>query len=257
MELLRDKVVLVTGAAGGFGTGLTTTLVRHGAAVALVDLEAGPLDDEASRLSALGGRAAALPTDLRDERRIAAAVEEAEQRLGPVDVLVNGAAVLVDAPAEDVSLELWTSIVDVNLRGTFAMCQAVGRRMLERGAGSIVNVTSIAATTPAPNRSVYAMTKAGLRTLTQHLAVEWGGRGVRTNSVYFGGIPWTMRGYTPPARPALEGLPLGRLGRKEEYANAVVFLASDLATYVNGAELVVDGGRSLTLLASRPTSTRA
>jgi NAD(P)-dependent dehydrogenase (short-subunit alcohol dehydrogenase family) len=253
--LLQEKVALITGATGGFGTGLSTTLVAHGAAVALVDIDEQELQEEEQRLVRLGARVVSIPTDLRDERAVAAAVRRVEQELGRIDVLVNAAAVLRDGPAEDVTKEDWSLITDVNLRATYVMCQCVGRAMLRRHSGSIVNITSIAAHVAAPSRSVYAMTKAAIRSLTQQLAVEWGPRNVRCNSVYFGGIPWTMKGFAMPAEPSLEGLPLGRLGRKEEFANAVVFLASDLASYVNGAELVVDGGRSLALLAKGPTAT--
>jgi NAD(P)-dependent dehydrogenase (short-subunit alcohol dehydrogenase family) len=255
--LLRGKVVLATGATGGFGSGLTTALAEHGAAVALLDLDAEALEAERARLAASGARVVGVPADLRDEDGLAGVVRRVEDELGPIDVLVNNAAALRDAPVAETTRDDWSAIVDVNLRGTYVLCQRVGEGMTARGSGSIVNVTSIAAHVAVPNRSVYAMTKAALRSLTQQLAVEWGPRNVRCNSVYFGGIPWTMKGYEPPAEPALEGLPLGRLGRKEEFANAVVFLASDLASYVNGAELVVDGGRSLTLVATRPTSTVA
>jgi NAD(P)-dependent dehydrogenase (short-subunit alcohol dehydrogenase family) len=139
----------------------------------------------------------------------------------------------------------------VNLRGTYVMCQQVGRVMIEQGDGAIINVTSIAAHTAAPNRSVYSMTKAAISSLTQQLAVEWGPKNVRCNAVYFGGISWTMKGFAPPSEVTLEDLPLRRLGTKEEFANVVVFLASDLATYVNGAEIPVDGGRTLTVLGGR------
>jgi NAD(P)-dependent dehydrogenase (short-subunit alcohol dehydrogenase family) len=255
--LLQGKVVLVTGATGGFGTGLATTLVDHGAVLALVDVDAAELRAEADRLSELGAQVITVPVDLRDEKHAGAAVEHIKKELGRIDVLVNAAAVLRDGPLEHVTRDDWREMVEVNLRGTYVMCQEVGRIMLEQGGGAIINVTSIAAQLPAPNRSVYSITKAGIRALTAQIAVEWGPRNIRCNAVFFGGIPWTMKGYTvvPRGDVSLEGLPLRRLGRKDEFANVVVFLASDLASYVNGVELPVDGGRSLTLLAARSTST--
>jgi NAD(P)-dependent dehydrogenase (short-subunit alcohol dehydrogenase family) len=254
--LLQDKVVVLTGATGGFGRRLSRTMADHGARLVLIDLDA----EEVARLAAeLGSARAAslgLAVDLRDEGAIEAAVDRIRQELGRIDVLVNAAAVLRDAKIENVTREDWVAGTEVNLRGTYVMCQQVGKAMIEQGGGAIITVTSIAAHTAAPNRSVYSMTKAALRSLTEQLAVEWGPYNIRSNSIFFGGIGWTMKGYAPvdPMRIPVESLPLRRMGRDEEFANAVVFLASDLASYVNGAELVVDGGRSLTLLATRPTS---
>lgn len=229
-------------------------MAAHGAALALLDFDGPELHDEAERLAALGADVLVAPADLREESQAVAAVEMVKRHFGRIDVLVNAAAVLRDAAAVDVTHDDWLFVTDVNLRGTYVMCQQVGRVMIEQGDGAIINVTSIAAHTAVLNRSVYSMTKAAIRSLTQQLAVEWGPMNVRCNSVYFGGIPWTMKGFAPPSEEALEGLPLRRLGTKEEFANVVVFLASDLASYVNGAEIPVDGGRTLTLLAARPVS---
>ncbi len=257
-RLVPGKVALITGAAGGFGNGLAAAMAEHGADLALLDIEPEELALLAAECRKLGAKAVAITADLRDENAVRNSVRRVVEQFGRLDILVNNAAVLREHPIEAMARDDWEASFAVNLRAPYVLCQEAAAAMERAGGGAIVNITSVAAHTAAPNRSIYSMTKAALLSMTEQIAVESGPRNIRCNAVYFGGIGWSMRGFDPvdPARVPTKGLPMRRLGRKREFANAVVFLASDLASYINGIELPVDGGRRLTLLAGRPTSTQ-
>ncbi|HEY4099209.1 MAG TPA: SDR family NAD(P)-dependent oxidoreductase [Baekduia sp.] len=248
--LLSDKVALVTGAAGVYGGVLSRTLAAHGARVAMVDRDGERLERVAALLRGAGADVLPITADLTADGAPEAVVAEMLAAFGRLDLLVNNAARLLVEPLERVSLEAWDATVAVNVRAAYALCQAVRPAMEEQGSGAIVNVTSIAARTAAMDRSVYALSKAALHSVTQSVAAEWGRLGIRCNSISFGGLPWSMSGSFDDADGDLAdpSLPLGRRGARAEFAEPVVFLASDMASYVTGTEVVIDGGRGLTLL---------
>lgn len=245
---LSDQIALVTGAGGGIGSAIARTLAGAGAHVIVADYNKATAEETAQQVAALGRRAEAIEVDVRDPQSVARMVETGRKALGEIDILVNGAGVAVNTPSEDVSVDEWRRVVDVNLNGVFWCCQAAGRHMLARKQGAIVNVASMSgliSNKPQP-QSHYNATKAGVIMLTQSLAGEWADRGVRVNAVSPGyiGTEMTRRGMETPEwkRVWLEMTPMNRVGEPDEIANAVWYLASSAASFATGTNLVVDGG---------------
>ena len=244
---LEGRVALVTGAARGIGRAVALALAHAGADVALglrdVDADQGLADE----ITALGRRALPLQMDVGSLEQIRTAVAAADAELGHIDVLVNNAGASPENPAEDVREEDFDLTVAVNLKGTFFVSQAVGRLMIQRGFGRIVNIGSQAGLVALPTESVYCMTKAAISHLTRCLAVEWGRHGVTVNCV----APTFIE--TPGTEPALAApafraevteriAALHRIGTPMEVAGAVVFLASPAASLITGVTLPIDGG---------------
>ncbi|TAK40741.1 MAG: SDR family oxidoreductase [Betaproteobacteria bacterium] len=230
------RIAVVTGGASGIGAACAASLAAHGARVVVADRK--PADSTAAQTVAI---------DVADENSVAAAVDEIESRIGPVQVLVNSAGVLQRTlPPEELGLAEWDFVARVDLRGTYLCCAAFGARMAARGAGAIVNIASVAGMRSGPLHS-YGPAKAGVIHLSECLAAEWGPKGVRVNTVSpgftqtpaldKGKADGTLNDATLSANTAL-----GRLIRPEEIAAAVTFLASDLASAVTGANLPVDAG---------------
>jgi NAD(P)-dependent dehydrogenase (short-subunit alcohol dehydrogenase family) len=236
------RVVLVTGGGSGIGAAIAALLARQGADLALLDQDL----EAATRVAqSLEDRAGAYVCDVTDSRSIAAALAEVRSDLGDVDVLVNCAGVARLAPAEDLSEDDWDVTLRVNLTGTFLVCQTVGRTMLERGKGRIVNLASQAGSVALPEHLAYSASKFGVIGLTKVLASEWAGRGVTVNSVSPTVVltPLGSQAWDGPSGDALkEQIPVGRFAEPEEIAAVVSFLVSNAAGMVNGADIVVDGG---------------
>ena len=231
---LAGKTALITGAAGGIGGATALLLAEEGARVAVADLHAPP-----------GAFAASLALDVSSEESVLQAVAEAERRLGTIDVLVNCAGIYRIGQLADVDPAAWDQLLDINLRGTYLMCRAVLPGMLERGAGSIVNLSSISgrtkSTLAAPS---YVASKAGVIGLTMALASQSAARGVRFNAVAPGPADTEMiQGLPDELKPGLlSTIPLGRLGTARGIAQAIAFLASDAAGHITGETLNVNGG---------------
>jgi len=243
---LDGKVAMVTGAARGIGKGIAVALSQAGAAAGVTDLDVADLADTVRQIEAGGSRAAAARQDVRDTASIRSAVDEIERQLGPIDVLVNNAGVQRLRYAVDVQPEDWDFVLDVNLRGLFFSCQEVGRRMVERGRGKIINMSSAAGLIPWPQRVAYGASKAGVLMVTRVLALEWAQSGVTVNAVAPTFIE-TELGRQTLARPGareevLSSIPLRRLGQVSDVAAAVLYLASPAGDFVTGATLSVDGG---------------
>jgi NAD(P)-dependent dehydrogenase (short-subunit alcohol dehydrogenase family) len=243
---LTGRVALVTGAARGIGRACALALATVGADVALGLREQGSAADLVEAIRALGRRAWPLQMDVSRHDEIASAVAEAVRCAGRIDILVNNAGIGPPAPAEDVTEEAFDRTLAVNLKGTFFVSQEVGRVMIARGGGSIVNLSSQAGFVALPTESVYCMTKAAIAHLTKCLAVEWARHRINVNAVAptFIKTPGTEKWLHDDGflRDLLARIPLGRVGDPIDVAGAVVFLASPAASLVTGATLLVDGG---------------
>lgn len=242
----EDRTALVTGAARGIGRQVSLTLAGRGYSVAANDLEAPEATLEELRSG--GTKALPVPGDVSDEAAVRGMVEAVMGEFGRIDVLVNNAGISTIVPAEETTLDDWNRTLAVNLTGPFLMCREFGRVMLERGSGSIVNVSSVAGLLGISDRAAYNASKHGLIGLTRTLAAEWGGRGVRVNAVCPGWVKTEMDeedqgagGYTDAD---IEGrVPMGRFATPDDVARAVAFLADpEWSGFVNGHTLSVDGG---------------
>lgn len=249
-------LAIVTGAARGIGASIGQRLAAAGYAVALWDFDGDGVQARAAELTSAGHRAIAARCDVADADNVEAATKAAESAFGTPRLLVNNAGIRHRAPLEELPRASWDREIATNLTGAFQCTQTVGRRMLAAGRGVIVNIASMSGSFGQPMRGAYSPSKAGLIGLTSLTAVEWGGRGIRCNAISPGMIvtPVHAEAYDNEAvRTAREAMvPLGRLGNAGDIADVVVFLASDAARYINGANLPVDGGITKALVGLMP-----
>jgi 3-oxoacyl-[acyl-carrier protein] reductase len=238
---LSGKTALVTGGSKGIGQAIAATLYGAGARVAIVARD-GARAELAART--LGERARGFSCDVTDAERIAATVEAVERDLGPVDILVNNAGLTKDNLLFRIGEPDWDLVLDTNLKGTFLFTKAAARGMIKRRWGRIVNITSVIGLIGNKGQANYAASKAGLIGFTKAVAKELGSRNVLVNAVAPGYIDTELtQVLTEEQRQALFPLiALGRLGQGADVAGAVLFLASDMASYITGQVLVVDGG---------------
>jgi 3-oxoacyl-[acyl-carrier protein] reductase len=238
---LSGRVAFVTGSTRGIGHAIAQTLYDAGARVAIVGRDVSRAAEVAR---AMGEHATGVACDVADGAQVEAAVAAAEQALGPIDILVNNAGLTRDNILLRLSEADWDMVLDANLKGAFLTMKAVTRGMMKRRSGRIVNISSIVGLIGNKGQSNYAASKAGLIGLTKAAAKEYASRGLLINCVAPGFIDTEMTAGLPEEarKVLLEGIALGRLGRPEDVAAAVLFLASDLAAYITGQVLVVDGG---------------
>jgi NAD(P)-dependent dehydrogenase (short-subunit alcohol dehydrogenase family) len=243
---LDGQTAVVVGGAGGLGAAMARGLAAAGAAVAVADANAPQAKLVADGIAAAGGRALAVAVDVADAASVERMAAEVEAALGPIDVLVNSAGVTHRSPAADFPEAEWHRVIAVNLTGVFLGCRVVGRRMLARRRGRIVNIASIAGQIGLTGTVAYAASKGGVVMLTRALAVEWAPHNVRVNAIApswfesnIGDLIHREPGY---AERAMRRVPAGRMGTPDELIGAVLYLASDASTMVTGHVLAVDGG---------------
>ncbi len=239
---LSGKVAVVTGAASGIGAAIAETFADRGARVALLDMN---LDAARSRAAGLTG-AVAIACNVTDAKSVDGALTEVRAQLGAPDIVVNSAGIVDLAPAQDLSQGAWDRTMAVNLTGTFLVAQAAGRMMIAEGKGGrIVNLASQAGSVAIEEHVAYCASKFGVIGLTKTLALEWGRHGITVNSVSPTVVLTELgrKAWDGPKGEAMQALiPTGRFAEPEEIASAVLFLASDEAAMINGADLLVDGG---------------
>lgn len=242
---LSGKVAVVTGGASGIGRAIVEAYAAKGAVVAVADLQLEAANALASEIDA---GATAHRCDVSDVESIRTAVEEIVAAHGRIDILVNSAGVVALNPAEELERKQWDLTIAVNLSGTFYMSQAIGRIMLEQGRGTIINIASQAASVALDAHVAYCASKFGVLGVTKVLASEWAGRGVTVNSISPTVVLTELgkKAWDGPKGDALKQLiPTGRFALPEEIAASAVFLASDGARMINGADLLVDGGYTI------------
>lgn len=242
----ENRLCVVTGAGGGIGAEIASQFVGAGARVALLDRNEQGLAAVAAGLGPGAGRVMTVTCDVTSEPSVQAAAHRVQAEWGPAAVLVNNAASLYADALMDIKLDSWNQLLAVNLSGYLLCAQAFGRQMIANGGGCMVHIASIAATVPQPYSGAYSVSKAGVKMLSQLLAVELGEAGVRSNVV----SPAMIR--TPMSEGIYQDsdvrryreqiVPARRISTPSDIAGAVLFLASDRASYISGQELLVDGG---------------
>lgn len=245
---VTDLRVIVTGGARGIGLGAARTLLERGAEVELWDVREDALDQAVStKLSEGADRVRARVVDVSDPERVERAARDLLDS-GPVDVLINCAGISSHRrPALEIPQADWERMLAVNLMGTWNTCRALGRAMIERGSGSIVNVSSIDAVDPSPGILHYAVSKAGVATLTTGLGRELAATGVRVNAVGPGPVLTSMTEPILDSHPGLRerweaSVPLGRIGTPDDLAGIFIYLASPASAWVTGRSFYIDGG---------------
>ena len=240
-------MALVTGGGSGIGKATAELFSREGARVALADW-APEGADVVRDICAAGGQAFFIQTDVSDSKQVTQMVEAALQAYGRIDVLFDGAGILYYGTVLETDQEAWDRVLGINLTGTYRCCRAVLPHMIRQGGGSIINVAStVGAHDACANAVAYVTSKGGVTLLTRAMAIDHAKQGVRVNALVPGATdtPMIRKALSPEALDALAAShPIGRLGRPEELANAVLFLASDEASFVTGTAMFVDGGQT-------------
>ncbi len=251
MGQLDNKVVLLSGGASGIGRATALQLAKEGASVAIGDVAVEAAGAIAAEITGSGGRALAGSCDVRREESVADFVEQAAAAFGGIDCVDHNAAwshPRLDTDAGDVDLDVWARVLDTNTRGAVLLARHAIPKMIERGGGSIVNISSGTSTIGESTRIAYGVSKAAINQLTRHLATRYGRDGIRANAI----APGFILTETAAANVSVEtqarlaaSNPTRRLGRPEDIAKVVVFLCSEAASYINGQLLHVDGGHQI------------
>lgn len=246
---LDGKTAIVTGGGRGLGRYMAEALSDAGANIVLCSRKKEPLEEVQREIEAGGGKALALECDVTDPEDVEKVVSAAVETFGSVDVVVNNSGATWGAPPADMPVEKFDSVMSVNVRGTFLMCQAVGRRMIEAGSGgAIINISSVAGIVgghPDYMQTVgYNASKGAILSMTRDLATSWAPHAITVNAIAPGWFPTRMSGglIEKNEERMLDGIPLHRFGNPEDLKGVVVFLASSAADYITGQTIVVDGG---------------
>ena len=246
---LTNKVSLVTGARRGMGRAHALALAKQGAKVVVTDIDAKECAPVVEEIKAKGGEAVCYKMNVADAKEVNSVFDEAVKQYGRLDILVNNAGIYVSKPALEITEEDWDKMLDINLKGQFLCAQRAAKAMAKNKWGRIINIFSIASGQVGvgiAGGAHYTASKGGVLGLTETLAVEWAELGINVNAIAPGAINTPMISDAKLPEGAidamLKGVPLRRIGKAEEVSAAVVFLASDEASYITGATLHVDGG---------------
>jgi len=245
---LDGKAIYVTGAASGIGKAAAAAFAEAGADVAIADINIEGAEEVSKEIaSATGSKTIAIRCDVTKQNQVEAMVAKVAETYGKLDACFNNAGIAVNVPAEEMTLEQWQKVLDINLTGVFLCSTAAGRVMLKQGYGSIINTASMSGhivNVPQPQCG-YNASKAGVSLLTKSLAVEWAKKGVRVNCISPGYIGTDLIMTREDLKPLIEQWnamgPLGRLGRPEELQSILVYLAGDTSSFTTGSDIIVDG----------------
>jgi NAD(P)-dependent dehydrogenase (short-subunit alcohol dehydrogenase family) len=243
---LNGKVALVTGASRGLGRAMAQGLAEAGADLVITSRHLSEVEQTASELTSGGRKVLPVQADVTSTVEVEEVVARAVATMGGIDILVNNAGINIRKPALELTESDWDQTMDTNLKGCFLVAKAVGRHMLSRQTGSVVNIASMLASVVHADRAAYASSKGGLVQLTRVLAVEWAPHNVRVNAICPG--PFLTELNKPilndpeKVKYFMERLPMKRFGRPEELVGSVVFLASEASSYITGTTLYIDGG---------------
>jgi 3-oxoacyl-[acyl-carrier protein] reductase len=237
---------LITGASQGLGRQFARVLAARGAAVVLAARQTAKLESLATEIAAAGGRAVAVQMDVTDSTSMAAAIDKAEQQLGPISVLINNAGVTVEKAAVDQTEADWDKVLNANLKGAFTVATEIARRMIARQqGGNIINIASVLGLGVIGHVAPYSASKAALIQLTKSFALEWAAKGIRVNALAPGYIDtefnhafWS----TPAGERLIKRIPQRRLGAESDLDGAILFMASQASRYMTGSVMTVDGG---------------
>ncbi len=244
---LQGKIAIITGASKGIGKGIAVRYAQEGAAVVLASRSMDLLSPIAADIQKSGGDALAWELDVTRYDKVEAMMEETVNRFGRLDILVNNAGISMARPSEDLPPKDWQRALDTDLNGVFYGCQCAARRMIPRGGGSIINITSVYGLVAAPARAAYCASKAACNMLTKVLAIEWAKKNIRVNAIapgYFRTelVQGVIESGMLPLGAIEKRTPLGRIGEVPELLGLAVYLASDESGYMTGSVINIDGG---------------
>jgi NAD(P)-dependent dehydrogenase (short-subunit alcohol dehydrogenase family) len=247
---LNGKVAIITGGNRGIGFAIAKGLATAGAAVVIANRTVAEGQKAADELKAQGFQAMAVETDVSDKSSVDRLVKTVMDKCNQIDILVNSAGVIQRGPVEDFTEEQWDCIIDINLKGLFFCCQLVGKEMIKRKKGKIINISSNVSEVIQNLRVVYAVSKAGVSHLTKGLALEWAGYNINVNAIGPGPTITELNKQYFEENPAdlqerIDSIPMARVGDPLDHVGAAIFLASDASDYVTGQTLLVDGGSTI------------
>ncbi len=248
-EDLKGKVVVITGARRGMGKADALAFAKNGAKVVLADISKEDCQLVVDEIKKSGGEATAVKCDVSDKKDVEEMIKKAVETYGRVDILVNNAGIVQFKPFLEMTEDDWNKTLDVNLKGYFLCAQAAAKEMVKQKSGAIVNIASVVMGQIGMGMAGlahYSASKGGIAALTKTLALEFASSNIRVNAIAPGAIDTPMAASTKDNPKAMEAtmslIPMGRMGRAEEIASTVLFLASDAASYITGSIVVVDGG---------------
>ncbi|ODT22892.1 MAG: gluconate 5-dehydrogenase [Kaistia sp. SCN 65-12] len=248
---LSGRLALVTGASKGIGYAIAEALASSGARIVINARDAGRLEEARASLAAKGYDVSAVAFDVSDSDAVTAGIETIENDIGPIDILVNNAGMQHRTPLQDFPLEAWRKLTATNIDSVYLVGQAVGRRMIPRGRGKIINVGSVQSELARPGIAPYTATKGAVKMLTKGMATDWGRYGIQVNGIGPGYFKTELNAALVADEAFSSWLanrtPAGRWGDVKELAGAAIFLASDASSFVNGHILYVDGGITASL----------